>query len=160
MRVGVGFIRAEDMTATEDLEPDSDDEGEGVGGLNGEGEAVGGLNGADEDQSDGDSELDSDDEAGFMGEYGEQMERELFTSTVGASFERYGGAGDGNGDGVSARPSQGEGAADDERGEGEPVVEPVDVDGNMLKHILESFASQEGAAGPASNLLRELGAGL
>ena len=44
--------------------------------------------------------------------------------------------------------------------DGEPVIEPVDVDGNLLKQLLESFASQEGAAGPASNLLREMGLNL
>ena len=34
---------------------------------------------------------------------------------------------------------------------------PVDVDGNLVKHLLESYASQEGLAGPASNLLQEMG---
>ena len=34
----------------------------------------------------------------------------------------------------------------------------MNVDGNLVTHLLESFASQEGLSGPASNLLRELGA--
>lgn len=35
--------------------------------------------------------------------------------------------------------------------------QPVDVDMNLVKHILESTVSQEGIVGPASNLLRSMG---
>lgn len=35
--------------------------------------------------------------------------------------------------------------------------QPVDIDLNALKNILESFQSQMGAAGPASNLLGPMG---
>lgn len=34
---------------------------------------------------------------------------------------------------------------------------PVDVDMNMVKHLLESTVSQGGLSGPASNLLRSMG---
>lgn len=34
---------------------------------------------------------------------------------------------------------------------------PVDVDMNLVKHLLESTASQGGLSGPASNLLRSMG---
>ena len=35
--------------------------------------------------------------------------------------------------------------------------QPVDIDMNALKNILESYQSQMGAAGPASNLLGPMG---
>lgn len=35
--------------------------------------------------------------------------------------------------------------------------QPVDIDLNALKNILESFQSQMGAPGPASNLLGPMG---
>jgi hypothetical protein len=34
---------------------------------------------------------------------------------------------------------------------------PVDVDLNLVKNLLESFSSQEGLAGPASNILNAMG---
>ncbi|CAM9653307.1 unnamed protein product [Sphacelaria rigidula] len=34
---------------------------------------------------------------------------------------------------------------------------PVDVDMNMVKHLLESTSAQGGLSGPASNLLRSMG---
>ena len=34
---------------------------------------------------------------------------------------------------------------------------PVDVDFNLVKNILESFSTQEGLAGPASNILSSMG---
>ena len=37
---------------------------------------------------------------------------------------------------------------------------PVDVDFNLVKNLLESYTSQEGGAGPASNLLHSLGINL
>lgn len=37
------------------------------------------------------------------------------------------------------------------------AFEPVDIDMNVLKNILESYQSQMGGAGPASNLLGPMG---
>ena len=34
---------------------------------------------------------------------------------------------------------------------------PVDVDFNLVKNILESYTSQAGEAGPATNILHSLG---
>lgn len=34
---------------------------------------------------------------------------------------------------------------------------PVDVDFNLVKNILESFSTQQGLAGPASNILNSMG---
>ena len=41
--------------------------------------------------------------------------------------------------------------------EGVEELAPVDVDLNLVQSFLESFASQEGLAGPVSNLLGEMG---
>lgn len=40
---------------------------------------------------------------------------------------------------------------------GESVMTPVDVDLNLVSNILESYNSQAGLAGPASNLLQSMG---
>uniref|UniRef100_A0A2K5X405 Ecdysoneless cell cycle regulator n=1 Tax=Macaca fascicularis TaxID=9541 RepID=A0A2K5X405_MACFA len=40
---------------------------------------------------------------------------------------------------------------------GESVMAPVDVDLNLVSNILESYSSQAGLAGPASNLLQSMG---
>ena len=37
------------------------------------------------------------------------------------------------------------------------ALQPVDVDLNLVKNLLESYTSQEGGAGPASNILQSLG---
>lgn len=34
---------------------------------------------------------------------------------------------------------------------------PVDVDFNLVKNLLESFSSQQGLAGPATNILNAMG---
>ncbi|KAI8801641.1 SGT1 protein-domain-containing protein [Cladochytrium replicatum] len=39
----------------------------------------------------------------------------------------------------------------------ESEIKPVDIDLNLVKNLLESFSSQEGLPGPASNLLASLG---
>lgn len=40
---------------------------------------------------------------------------------------------------------------------GDEDYRPVDVDMNLVKHLLESTVSQGGLSGPASNLLRSMG---
>ena len=37
------------------------------------------------------------------------------------------------------------------------ALQPVDVDFNLIKNLLESYTSQEGGAGPTSNILQSLG---
>ena len=50
-------------------------------------------------------------------------------------------------------PAQGTSNVDDEMEE----LTPVDVDFNLVKNFLESYSSQEGLSGPASNLLGLMG---
>uniref|UniRef100_A0A2K5QZE2 Ecdysoneless cell cycle regulator n=1 Tax=Cebus imitator TaxID=2715852 RepID=A0A2K5QZE2_CEBIM len=46
---------------------------------------------------------------------------------------------------------------EEDSGTGESVMAPVDVDLNLVSNILESYSSQAGLAGPASNLLHSMG---
>ncbi len=41
--------------------------------------------------------------------------------------------------------------------EREENLQPVDVDFNLVKNLLDSYSSQGGGAGPASNILSSLG---
>ena len=42
------------------------------------------------------------------------------------------------------------------RGQSEEEL-PVDVDFNLVRNILQSFSTQQGLAGPASNILNSMG---
>jgi hypothetical protein len=96
----------------------------------------------------------------FTGAYYDHMDRELDDSEIiSKSFERQAIIAE---EATSDSPSAlGELPADShESGSTEESVQGdrgVDLDANLVKHLLESFASQEGLAGPASNLLQELG---
>lgn len=46
---------------------------------------------------------------------------------------------------------------EEDNGAGGSVMTPVDVDLNLVSNILESYSSQAGLAGPASNLLQSMG---
>ncbi|XP_071943829.1 protein ecdysoneless homolog [Antedon mediterranea] len=65
------------------------------------------------------------------------MDEELGATTIGESFER-----------------QSEGASVEDEKED---LRPVEVDMNLLKNLLESYSSQNGLAGPASNILHSMG---
>ena len=39
-------------------------------------------------------------------------------------------------------------------------MQPVNVDFNLVKNLLDSYSSQAGGAGPASNILSSLGVNL
>jgi len=42
-------------------------------------------------------------------------------------------------------------------GESKDELAPVDVDFNLVSNLLESYSSQAGRAGPATNILHSLG---
>lgn len=93
---------------------------------------------SEEDEEDG--ELDDEDMKQLMA----AMDRELSKTNIGKSFERVPKAarqGDKNNDD--------DGSSDDE-GEVDPHL-------NLVKNFMQSYAAQEGTAGPVSNLLNELG---
>lgn len=110
--------------------------------------------------------LDSDDDLGFEAQESEslkgalgslksymaQMDQELAHTSMGKSF--------------STRkqlnkdpPSQiaNDNSDEEDSGAGDCTVEAVDVDLNLVSNILESYSSQAGLAGPASNLLHSMG---
>ncbi|XP_040831870.1 protein ecdysoneless homolog [Ochotona curzoniae] len=81
--------------------------------------------------------------------YMAQMDRELAHTNIGKSFTTR----------KQAEPSSQTNNNSDEEdsGAGESVMTPVDVDLNLVSNILESYSSQAGLAGPASNLLQSMG---
>ncbi|XP_064418752.1 protein ecdysoneless homolog [Latimeria chalumnae] len=81
--------------------------------------------------------------------YMEEMDRELSCTHIGKSFTKH------------KMPAAGEGSADSEdetSGSGADAnTHPVDVDLNLVTNFLESYSSQAGLAGPATNILQTMG---
>ncbi|XP_041473707.1 protein ecdysoneless homolog [Lytechinus variegatus] len=99
----------------------------------------------------------------------DQMDRELARTEVGKSFEREGVVEDdtetrptieqpSNQNGTATHgPSHSTRGGNDEELREDDEYKPVEVDVNLLKNILESYSSQQGLAGPASNILHSMG---
>ncbi|GAB2226196.1 hypothetical protein Drorol1_Dr00021997 [Drosera rotundifolia] len=83
----------------------------------------------------------------FLNTYSDVLNKELNTTTLKKSFIRASDLSDNKDEGTS-------GAMDEDRDE---VFTPVDVDVNLVQNILDSFYSQQGLPGPASNLLGLMG---
>lgn len=77
--------------------------------------------------------------ASEMSAYMKQMDRELSVTNVGQSFERTVGTD--------------EPQTDTANGQSENEYKPINLELTALKNILESYSSQQGLPGPASNLL-------
>ncbi|XP_062192210.1 protein ecdysoneless homolog [Phragmites australis] len=108
---------------------------------------------SDMDFDDSDEENDFDEESGdknvaddFMESYSDALNKELSSTTIKKSFARA-PLSDANNEG----PSEMDVSATD----GE--MTPVDVDLNLVESILNSYSSQQGLPGPASNLLGLMG---
>uniref|UniRef100_UPI00398F3F00 protein ecdysoneless homolog n=1 Tax=Pristiophorus japonicus TaxID=55135 RepID=UPI00398F3F00 len=85
--------------------------------------------------------------------YMEQMDLELAGTHIGKSFTKIGG------EVGSDRPDaseEAEGELGTESG-GNSKIQPVDVDLNLVENLLESYSSQAGLSGPASNILQSMG---
>ncbi|KAK3924166.1 LOW QUALITY PROTEIN: Protein ecdysoneless [Frankliniella fusca] len=82
-------------------------------------------------------------------QYMDQMDRELANTTLAQSFEKKTSKTEKK---VQSVPTQEDDTFDDVED-----FRPVDIDMNALKNILESYQSQMGGAGPASNLLGPMG---
>lgn len=76
-----------------------------------------------------------------LDEYMEEMDRELASTTIGASFEKE----------TAAKKASVDDFDDIED------FQPVDIDANAVKNMMESYKAQLGKAGPASTLLGSLG---
>ncbi|RKO86840.1 SGT1 protein-domain-containing protein [Blyttiomyces helicus] len=92
-----------------------------------------------------DSDSDSDVEGGLE-EYMEAMDDELAPTKIGADFEKVARS-------DRLRFTENKAAEEEE----EERHAPVDLDVNLVKNLLESFASQQGLPGPASSLLGSMG---
>lgn len=85
----------------------------------------------------------------FMESYSDALNKELNASTLKRSFIR-----------ASQQPSKDEEGTSKASEDMEEELTPVDVDVNLVKSLLDSFSSQEGLPGPASNLLGLMGLNL
>lgn len=79
----------------------------------------------------------------------EQMDSELAQTSIGESFEKKGKLAEGTRQTQTNHPGELQDDSDEDT--------PVDVDFNLVKNILESFSTQQGLAGPASNILNSMG---
>lgn len=110
--------------------------------------------------------LDSEDDLGFealeseslkgalgsLKSYMAQMDQELAHTSMGRSFSTRRRL---NKDPLSQTAN--DNSDEEDAGAGDCAVEAVDVDLNLVSNILESYSSQAGQAGPASNLLHSMG---
>ncbi|KAI3908582.1 hypothetical protein MKX01_025576 [Papaver californicum] len=104
------------------------------------------------DESDDGSDLSEGDDTGntFMGTYSDVLNEEIKSTTMKKSFVR-----------AIAQPSktnnEGSSLSNVEKEVEDEELTPVDVDVNLVKSLLDSFSSQQGLPGPASNLLGLMG---
>ncbi|KAL5556564.1 hypothetical protein UlMin_038800 [Ulmus minor] len=104
----------------------------------------------DESEDDSDilepSEGNEDEEDTFMRSYSDALNEELKTSTLKKSFVR-----------ANEQLTQKDEGPSNTTADMDEDFSPVDVDVNLVKSFLDSFSSQEGLPGPASNLLGLMG---
>ncbi|GFP90683.1 protein sgt1 homolog at5g65490 [Phtheirospermum japonicum] len=103
----------------------------------------------DYDDSEDDSEHSEDKEEGadeFMSSYSDALNKELKATTLDKTFVHAQ-------EQSSKMNDEGTSSVNDEMDE----FTPVDIDINLVKNFLDSYSSQEGLSGPASNLLGLMG---
>lgn len=86
----------------------------------------------------------------FMESYSDALNKELNATTLKRSFIRA----------SEETSNKTEGLSEPPKGMEEEELAPVDVDVNLVKSLLDSYSSQEGLPGPASNLLGMMGLNL
>ncbi|XP_007454728.1 PREDICTED: protein SGT1 isoform X4 [Lipotes vexillifer] len=87
---------------------------------------------------------------GDLKSYMAQMDQELARTSIGKSFTTQKQM-----EPLSQTASNN--SEEEDSGAGGSVMTPVDIDLNLVSNILESYSSQAGLAGPASNLLQSMG---
>lgn len=98
-------------------------------------------------ESDGmEGSSDNEEMSSFMGSYSDALNEELKTTTLNKSFIRA--------NEQTVKTDEGTSKA---AGDVEEEFTPVDVDVNLVKSLIDSFSSQEGLPGPATNLLGLMG---
>ncbi|KAM4703322.1 protein ecdysoneless homolog [Rhinophrynus dorsalis] len=96
----------------------------------------------------------SEDSLGSLRSYMEVMDRELAQTNIGKSFTPKQKV---NADMNPGSPRANESDSEEDIAEEELSLAPVDVDLNLVTNLLESYSSQAGLAGPASNILQSMG---
>ncbi|KAM3327826.1 protein ecdysoneless [Capsicum galapagoense] len=91
-------------------------------------------------------EIGDEEGAAFMHSYSDALNEELKGTTLSNTFVRA--------NGESVKKDEGTSTATESM---EEEFTPVDVDFNLVKNFLDSFSSQDGLPGPASNLLGLMG---
>ncbi|KAH6799424.1 suppressor-like protein [Perilla frutescens var. frutescens] len=99
-----------------------------------------------EDDSEHAEDINEDGDDEFMPSYSDVLNKELKATTLDKTFVHAR-------EESSKKKDEGTSNVDDEMEE----LTPVDVDFNLVKNFLESYSSQEGLSGPASNLLGLMG---
>ncbi|KAH0923103.1 hypothetical protein HID58_023121 [Brassica napus] len=102
-----------------------------------------------DDESEGEDPNDDEKEA-FMESYSGAMNEELKNSTLDKSFEHVNQLSSKQ-NGESSKTTEEKEEDDDDE------FTPIDADFNLVKNLLESYSSQQGLPGPASNLLGLMG---
>ncbi|XP_066292192.1 protein ecdysoneless homolog [Branchiostoma lanceolatum] len=112
---------------------------------------------SEESEDEGEYEIGADGtEVTTMTEYMDQMDQELARTHVGKSFEKEPSQ-------VKPTPPKDlsmdgtNSSKQDEEENGDDDITPVNVDLNLVKNLLESYSSQQGLAGPATNILGTMG---
>ncbi|CAG7871706.1 unnamed protein product [Brassica rapa] len=101
-----------------------------------------------DDESEGEDPNDDEKEA-FMESYSGAMNEELKNSTLDKSFEHV--------NQLSSKQNGESSKTTEEKEEDDDEFTPIDADFNLVKNLLESYSSQQGLPGPASNLLGLMG---
>lgn len=111
-----------------------------------------------EDGSDIEPSENNEEGDAFMGAYTDVLNEELKTSTLNKSFVRANAqslkVNEGTSNAAEGMDVQGKSSASENMDE---EFTPVDVDVNLVKSFLDSFSSQQGLPGPATNLLGLMG---
>lgn len=102
-----------------------------------------------EDDSEGEDPNDDDEKEAFMESYSGAMNEELKNSTLEKSFEHV--------NQPSSKQNGESSKASKEKEDDDDEFTPIDADFNLVKNLLESYSSQQGLPGPASNLLGLMG---
>ncbi|XP_060076683.1 protein ecdysoneless homolog [Ylistrum balloti] len=89
-------------------------------------------------------------------DYMDMMDRELAPSNVGKSFEREPQVGNGTHTQPN-KPSNKKQNVNRDIDDEDDDFQPVNIDVNTVKNMLESIGAQQGLAGPASNILNSMG---
>ncbi|XP_068113738.1 protein ecdysoneless homolog [Hyperolius riggenbachi] len=107
----------------------------------------------DEEEDDEDPSLGAD-SLGSLRSYMDIMDKELAHTHIAKSFTKK------KSEQTTSQSEPQESAnsgSEEEAGPEDSSLAPIDVDLNLVANILESYSSQSGLAGPASNLLQSMG---